>query len=257
MKAPIIGALALLLATTALAGNDEQVREPAGNPVWKSKSQFKETQRGWDDIIAGNLESATRRFEKVMDRTSSRYEWSQAVFGLAQVAIIDKDLDRAIELYEKTVQYDRLPNKPHFETILQLAELETLQGRPDQATTWLDRWRRENVDPAPEDVARADRLEARINGEEVESGAATQDPMPLVRVVPRYPRQAAIRNIEGQVTIKATVAEDGSVQRAEIVAAEPEGVFDDAALAAIERWQFETSDRAKTVTQVFDFTVND
>jgi protein TonB len=60
----------------------------------------------------------------------------------------------------------------------------------------------------------------------------------LLRVPPKYPARAANRHIEGWVTVEFTVQTDGSVDDAVVVNSEPEGVFDEAALTAISKWQF-------------------
>ena len=57
-------------------------------------------------------------------------------------------------------------------------------------------------------------------------------------VAPEYPRGAERRGIEGTVTVSYSIAADGSVTNAEVVSANPSGVFDRAALAAIESWRF-------------------
>ena len=60
----------------------------------------------------------------------------------------------------------------------------------------------------------------------------------LLCVPPKYPARAASRHIEGWVTVEFTVQTDGSVDDAVVVNSEPEGVFDEAALTAISKWQF-------------------
>ncbi len=62
--------------------------------------------------------------------------------------------------------------------------------------------------------------------------------VPLVRVPPKYPVRAANRHIEGWVKVEFTIQTDGSVDNAAVVAAEPENIFDDAALTAISKWKF-------------------
>jgi protein TonB len=62
--------------------------------------------------------------------------------------------------------------------------------------------------------------------------------MPLVKVNPIYPNRAVSHGIEGWVRIEFTIQADGSVANAVIVQSMPEAVFDDAALAAINQWQF-------------------
>ena len=58
-----------------------------------------------------------------------------------------------------------------------------------------------------------------------------------------YPPDAKAEGIEGHVVIRYDVTAEGTVVNAEVVEAEPEGVFEDAALASIVHWRF----RAATV----------
>lgn len=58
-----------------------------------------------------------------------------------------------------------------------------------------------------------------------------------------YPHAAKAEGIEGYVVIRYDVTAEGTVINAEVVEAEPEGVFEGAALASIVRWRF----RAATV----------
>ncbi len=58
-------------------------------------------------------------------------------------------------------------------------------------------------------------------------------------VAPKYPRTAQRRNLSGWVDVVFTVAMDGSVKDLEVRKADPEGVFDGAALRAVEKWEFE------------------
>ena len=62
--------------------------------------------------------------------------------------------------------------------------------------------------------------------------------VPLLRVPPKYPARAATRHIEGWVTVEFTIQTDGTVGDAVVVSAEPEGIFDEAALTAISKWEF-------------------
>lgn len=64
------------------------------------------------------------------------------------------------------------------------------------------------------------------------------DVMPLVRIPPRYPRSAARRNIEGIVKIAFTITKEGRVKDPKVLMAQPEGVFEGAAIKAIMKWKF-------------------
>lgn len=61
---------------------------------------------------------------------------------------------------------------------------------------------------------------------------------PLVRIRPKYPRQAAEDGVTGHVKMEATLTEDGRVTEIEVVEATPEGVFDSQAVQAFSRWRF-------------------
>jgi TonB family protein len=61
---------------------------------------------------------------------------------------------------------------------------------------------------------------------------------PLIAVVPVYPASALLRELRGHVDVEFTVNAAGRVEKAHVVAAEPAGVFDSAALAAVERRRY-------------------
>jgi len=57
-------------------------------------------------------------------------------------------------------------------------------------------------------------------------------------VAPEYPRGAERRGIEGSVRVSYSVSPAGEVINAEVVEATPAGVFDRAALSAVQSWRF-------------------
>lgn len=64
-------------------------------------------------------------------------------------------------------------------------------------------------------------------------------PRPRSRVAPDYPARARQRGIEGYVLFKLRVNERGEVAGVRVIEAEPAGVFEEVAIAAVEKWQFE------------------
>ena len=62
--------------------------------------------------------------------------------------------------------------------------------------------------------------------------------IPLVRITPRYPRNALLNNVEGVVVIELLGDEGGSVVTAKVVEANPSGVFNAAAIQAVLKWKF-------------------
>ena len=70
------------------------------------------------------------------------------------------------------------------------------------------------------------------------NSAVSSGVMPLFRVPPEYPASATRRHIEGWVKIEFTVNTDGTVDNAVVISAEPEDIFNEAALTAIKQWKF-------------------
>jgi len=58
-------------------------------------------------------------------------------------------------------------------------------------------------------------------------------------VPPKYPRSAQRRNIEGWVDLVFTVTPGGEVANIEVIDADPATTFNDSAVEAVEKWQFE------------------
>lgn len=58
------------------------------------------------------------------------------------------------------------------------------------------------------------------------------------RAEPVYPYRARQREVEGRVEVEFVVSQNGRVGDARVVDAQPEGVFEEAALRAVRRWRF-------------------
>ncbi len=61
--------------------------------------------------------------------------------------------------------------------------------------------------------------------------------------VPTYPAGLKASGTEGFVTVAYRVLVDGTVRDPEVIAAQPPGVFDDAALRAVATWQYRPAER--------------
>lgn len=62
--------------------------------------------------------------------------------------------------------------------------------------------------------------------------------LPITRVEPMYPRRALTRGIEGYVLLEFVVTRTGTVQDPVVLAAEPPGYFDRAALDAVLKFKY-------------------
>lgn len=91
---------------------------------------------------------------------------------------------------------------------------------------------------------------------------AEGDVVPLVRINPQYPRDAAMNQIEGYVEIRFTITETGSVRDPRVIDSRPPRVFDREAIRAILRWKFKPrvldgTAVAREATQIIEFNLDD
>jgi periplasmic protein TonB len=70
-------------------------------------------------------------------------------------------------------------------------------------------------------------------------GGIDHDAEPVVRTKPAYPPSAAARGIEGWVQVQFSVTASGEVFDVSVVGASPEGVFEKATVAAVQRWRYD------------------
>lgn len=96
-----------------------------------------------------------------------------------------------------------------------------------------------NMDNAANSMAFSADIEATSG---LEGGLALQggdgEYLPRVKVQPIYPRRAQARGIEGWVLVEFTVTPLGTVTNPVVVDAEPQGIFDKAALDAVVKWKY-------------------
>jgi protein TonB len=71
-----------------------------------------------------------------------------------------------------------------------------------------------------------------------ESYELDQPPQPVVKTPPVYPFKAREQGIEGVVQVKILVRADGAVGEVQILAARPEGLFEDSVLKTVPQWRF-------------------
>lgn len=78
-----------------------------------------------------------------------------------------------------------------------------------------------------------------VGGSIVDEGEVERPPTPTLRTPPSFPARARSLGQSGSVTVSFVVDVDGSVADVYVVASEPPGVFDQAAVKAVEGWRFE------------------
>lgn len=62
--------------------------------------------------------------------------------------------------------------------------------------------------------------------------------LPIVKVQPVYPRRALSRGIEGYVIVEFTVTKQGTTKDVRVVEADPQGIFDRAAIQAAQKFKY-------------------
>ena len=70
------------------------------------------------------------------------------------------------------------------------------------------------------------------------AGMFDGDLLPLQRIPPQYPRDAARGGVTGWVQLEVLVNADGSVRSAKVLDAKPKGIFEASAVQAVMRWKF-------------------
>jgi TonB family protein len=85
------------------------------------------------------------------------------------------------------------------------------------------------------------------------------EPTRLIGVTPDYPPAAAAAGIEGHVDVRFTLSPTGTVVAPEVVSAEPAGIFDAAALAAVSRWRYThpSGEAPPVITERVPFVLTD
>lgn len=64
------------------------------------------------------------------------------------------------------------------------------------------------------------------------------DVIPIVRIEPQYPREAALDGTEGWVEVEIVIEADGTVSSVTVLNSEPRRVFDRATQRAVYKWKF-------------------
>ncbi|MBM4204369.1 MAG: energy transducer TonB [Gammaproteobacteria bacterium] len=70
------------------------------------------------------------------------------------------------------------------------------------------------------------------------AGAAEGDAVPLVTSPPEYPQRAISRGLEGWVIVEFSIDPLGRVFDPRVIEGQPAGIFDRAALKAIQRYKY-------------------
>ena len=84
-----------------------------------------------------------------------------------------------------------------------------------------------------------------------------QDAKPVKKVRIKYPPEAESQHIQGKVRVRLTVSPEGKVTDAEVLIAEPPGVFDEAVLEAVRQYQFKKDGTSYKADQEVIFKIDE
>jgi periplasmic protein TonB len=64
-------------------------------------------------------------------------------------------------------------------------------------------------------------------------------PRPISRAEPQFPTKARQRGITGYVKLNILIGTTGAVEKVKVLEAQPQGIFEEPALAAVQAWRFD------------------
>jgi periplasmic protein TonB len=84
-----------------------------------------------------------------------------------------------------------------------------------------------------------------------------RDVKPVKKVKPIYPREAEDQHIQGNVKVRLSVDVEGNVTDAQVLSADPPGVFDEAVLTAVRQYKFKKDGTSYQADQLVVFKLDD
>jgi TonB family protein len=131
--------------------------------------------------------------------------------------------------------------------LLERAGVAAREGKTAQVEADLTLARRWGADP--KDIQAVQAIPARANNANARSGGTAQPAsnanlqgrLKRTRyVAPEFPERALTQKVSGVVVVEFVVDVNGEPRDVRVVSAEPAGLFDRAAVAAVRRWRYET-----------------
>ena len=165
-----------------------------------------------------------------------------SVFYLIQLLIsrsadLDNDKDKI-----NYIEFIRIKQNDNLEERTRtLPEKPPKPKRPPQPEVEIDETKpppMQNIDIDIPDFALPTDFKGAFLGDVSNLGSGTSQLIPLVKIAPRCPPEAAINGIDGSVVLNLLVNEKGKVVNVKLVSAKPARIFNKEASRAVRRWQF-------------------
>jgi len=208
------------------------------------------------EIDGGRLDDAEQLLNdaRAIDASNSELVATDAALANARDAIILQEQRRAEEARrqaeaKRQAEADRQAAEKARLEQQRLAEEKRLADEEAQAAAAVENAPEETADEAVEESVSADSSSdtaaAEAMDEPVDASVPTEKVVAISTLTrtkysaPKYPRVAQRRNLSGWVSVEFTVGLDGTVQDVEVRDAEPADIFDNAAIRAVQKWEFE------------------
>ena len=111
-------------------------------------------QAAYDNLNESEYEKAAATLSD-LDGNSRLTPYEQGLInqGLAQIAYEQDDIDAAIQHWQKAIDDNALSNRDHFQLMYQIAQLQLMEEKYEQALATIDRWFRESGSTRPDAYA--------------------------------------------------------------------------------------------------------
>lgn len=156
---------------------------------------------------------------------------------ISRSADLDNDNDKI-----NYIEFIRIKQNDNLEERTRtLPEKPPKPKRPPQPEVEIDETKpppMQNIDIDIPDFALPTDFKGAFLGDVSNLGSGTSQLIPLVKIAPRCPPEAAINGIDGSVVLNLLVNEKGKVVNVKLVSAKPARIFNKEASRAVRRWQF-------------------
>lgn len=178
-----------------------------------------------------------------IDASHANFSWRRWLTALPPALLITAGLILGMERLIASKAVELPPITEHRMPDIVMPERETeviIDNRPEPP---------ERVEPVPETPPPQIDIEAgprNLVAPEVPrdpitpsiTGFNSDQPVPMLMTSPDYPHRALTRGIEGYVELIFDVTATGTTVNIQVIAADPEGLFDRAAIRAIQNWKY-------------------
>lgn len=158
------------------------------------------------------------------------------LWALINVQIAKHELRQASK-----IEFTRLRRDTDVATIKrEKPKLEKPQAVPQTPQMAKATMSRAGTEVVPPNMLQAPSIDTKgtLGAMQINVGGMDQDVMPLVRINPDYPPRAQSRGVQGWVLLQFTITPQGTTKDVKVVDAEPKGMFDEAAIAAVSKWKY-------------------